>query len=425
MTLGVRVTALALAAGMTLTAPTGPATAAPTTGATTTATAAATGNARISLHRWVGSDLEAGKHRGTVLRKGTLRIGSPTGSEQVSDPFGKRKTQAYDRARWISPWQKTGFAATNLVPSWAAKVRKKTLIRVEVRVADGATKGSWDEVALWGFAAKGVRPHSGTSQPDDLANLATDTVRANHGSFSRWKVRVTLLRPQGTKRSPRISAVSGVAADRSTVTRTTSRTSMKKTVRLSLPSYSQMVHKGHHPEWGGGGEAWCSPTSMAMIVQHFGKGPNAKALRFEKGVDPRVDHAARHTYDHRYRGTGNWPFTTAYAGNYGLDAFVTRLRSLRDAEKLIKRGVPLVASVKFGRGQLTGAPISSTNGHLIVISGFTKAGKVIVHDPAAPSNSSVQRTYDRAQFERAWLGGSGGITYVVRPTAVPQTNKRF
>ncbi|WP_110208340.1 C39 family peptidase [Nocardioides daejeonensis] len=417
MTLGARLPALAFAGVLTV-APLAPVGGTP-------ALAANAGDAQVHQQRWVGDQLSVGKHRGTELRKGTLRIATPSGTEKVPDPFGKHPARSYDRARWVSPWAQTGFAATNLVPSWNAKARGKTLIRVEIRVASGSSKGSWDEVALWGFTPSGVRPHSGTSQPDDLARLATDTVLANSGrTFDRWRMRVTLLRPTGTQRTPSIASLGAVAADRTTVSKPVSRTTMKKNEQLDLPSYSQMVHAGHHPEWGGGGEAWCSPTSMAMVVAGFGRGPKASALTWEKGTDPRVDHAARHTYDHRYRGTGNWPFTTAYAGNYGLDAFVTRLRDLRDAEKIVRKGIPVVVSIKFGRGELDGAPISSTNGHLLVISGFTATGQVLVHDPAGRTNAAVRRTYDRAQFERAWLGGSGGIAYLVHPTDLPLP-KRF
>ena len=92
-----------------------------------------------------------------------------------------------------------------------------------------------------------------------------------------------------------------------------------------------------------------------------------------------------------------------------------RLSSLRDAEAFIKAGIPLVASIAYAKGALTGAPISSTPGHLLVITGFTKDGKVVANDPAASSSSSVRRVYSRSQFEKAWLGGSGGIVYVIRP----------
>lgn len=177
-----------------------------------------------------------------------------------------------------------------------------------------------------------------------------------------------------------------------------------------------MIHQGEFKQWGGGGEAWCSPTSTAMVLRYFKASPEPAEYTWSKYPDSFVDHAARYTYDHRYEGTGNWPFNTAYAAQQGMDAFVTRLSHLGDAEAFIKAGIPLVASIAFAKGKLTGAPISSTPGHLLVITGFAKDGRVIVNDPAASQNSTVRRVYSRSQFEKAWLGGSGGIVYVIRPT---------
>jgi hypothetical protein len=54
-----------------------------------------------------------------------------------------------------------------------------------------------------------------------------------------------------------------------------------------------------------------------------------------------------------------------------------------------------------------------------VIAGFTGDGRVIVNDPASPDDASVEHVYDRAQFENAWIGGSGGIVYVDRPAGLP------
>jgi hypothetical protein len=42
-------------------------------------------------------------------------------------------------------------------------------------------------------------------------------------------------------------------------------------------------------------------------------------------------------------------------------------------------------------------------------------GNVITNDPAATTNSQVRKTYARADFERVWLRGSGGIVYVIYP----------
>jgi hypothetical protein len=104
------------------------------------------------------------------------------------------------------------------------------------------------------------------------------------------------------------------------------------------------------------------------------------------------------------------------------------LGSLRGVERFIRAGIPVVTSITFGRGQLSGAPISATNGHLVVVVGFTAKGDVVVNDPAARSRAGVRRTYARGQFENAWLQrypsggslrGSGGLAYVIRDRAHP------
>ncbi len=84
-------------------------------------------------------------------------------------------------------------------------------------------------------------------------------------------------------------------------------------------------------------------------------------------------------------------------------------------------GVPVIMSLAWGKGDLTGADIESTNGHLIVLVGFDSSGNPIVNDPAAPSNESVQRTYLRSEFEPLWLEASSGTVYLIYPagTTVP------
>jgi len=190
---------------------------------------------------------------------------------------------------------------------------------------------------------------------------------------------------------------------------------------LNVPRYSQMIHRGEYPQYGGGGEAWCSPTALSMLLGYYGALPSASNYAWVKNsyADPWVDHVARVVYDYGYEGAGNWAFNTAYAANLTTDAFVTRLKNLREAERFIAVGIPLAASISFARGQLNGAPISSTRGHLVVIAGFTRTGDVVVNDPAASGNSTVRRTYDRGQFEKAWLRRSSGTVYVVRDAAHP------
>jgi hypothetical protein len=195
-------------------------------------------------------------------------------------------------------------------------------------------------------------------------------------------------------------------------------------IELPVPRYSQEIHAGEYPQFDGGGEAWCSPTSTSMIVAYWNGGPApadyAYVLQdYPNVVDPWVDFAAARTYDYHYQGAGNWPFNTAYASERGLVGDVTQLHNLAEAEPFIQARIPLVASVAWNSNKLDGG-IKSTNGHLLVIEGFSADGtKVIVNDPASDTNAQVKHFYDREQFERAWIPASGGIVYLIRPAGWP------
>ncbi len=210
----------------------------------------------------------------------------------------------------------------------------------------------------------------------------------------------------------------------------TSTTTMRQTVDLPVPQYSQETHHGEYARFGGGGEAWCSPTSTEMIVEYWNRGPTQQQIDslppnkvFDQHgrKDGSVDWAAIHTYDANYDGTGNWPFNTAYAAHYGLDGSVRQYDSLVPLEYWVKRGVPAVVSIAWDNKSnnphlhLDGADIDSTGGHLIVVRGFTADGDVIANDPASPDNSAVRHVYQRKQFEFLWLHASAGVVYLIKP----------
>ena len=83
-----------------------------------------------------------------------------------------------------------------------------------------------------------------------------------------------------------------------------------------------------------------------------------------------------------------------------------------------------MVSVAYPDGALRGAPTRGTDGHLLVVCGFTDTGDVVVNDPAAPTERSVRRTYARSELERAWLDGSGGLVYVMHDDAHPLPLRR-
>ncbi|MDN5894989.1 MAG: peptidase C39 family protein [Nocardioides sp.] len=386
------------------------------------------GPRRTRTNRWTSNaDLARGTNGGVKVGHGALRIRRPKGTRTVPDPFGAKGNRRFEWSRWTAPWQNTGFNATNLIASWNARTPGRTFVRIEARTRTGRTTSSWDKIADWGTSVSAIHRTSGSAQTDDLNKLQTDTLVSSGAPIRGYQLRVTLFRPSGRSISPSLRSVGAVAATYTTRTQPVSKTTMRKNTALPVPRFSQMIHTGHYPQWGDGGQAWCSPTSTAMVLRHFHRGPRPAAYAWTHETYGEVDYAARFTYDHRYEGNGNWPFNTAYAGHFGMDAYVTRLRNLRDAERFIRAGIPVVISLAFDKGELDGAPINSTNGHLMVIVGFRKNGDVVANDPAAPKNSTVRRVYKRAQLEKAWLGASGGVTYVIHPPgkALPKKTNRW
>lgn len=362
---------------------------------------------QVQLTSWSSyHDLKAGQRRGLKLGRGQVTLQDPRPRTVAG--------RSWDAGTWTSPWADQAFGATQVIPSWEATTPGRSMVRVEVRgrTADGTT-GSWDTMADWSTGNRPVPRTTYSGQADDLGSVDVDTWVASTPVTS-WQVRVTLLRPRGGGQAVSLERVGAVASVDASTPRPTSQPGPAAGTVLPVPTLSQMVHTGHYPQWGGGGEAWCSATSTAMVLSYYGVAPAPTGIT-PGHADAVVDQTAKMVYDHGYDGTGNWAFNTAYASTLVTgDSYVTRLRDLREAEDYIAAGVPLVVSVAFAKGQLSGAPISASNGHLLVIVGFEADGDVVANDPAGANDAEVRRVYDRAQLERVWIAASGGTAYVIR-----------
>ncbi|QFP77900.1 peptidase C39 family protein [Deinococcus sp. AJ005] len=277
-------------------------------------------------------------------------------------------------------------AFDELVPSWNAVTPGAGSVSVEVRAQTGAAWSRWYSFGTWS-STEGRSSLNG--QKDSAGQVMTDTLRLTKKATA-YQYRVT-LRGEGTtlrllafntSDRARQSAGLGTISDRAAWGKVN-----------DVPQRSQMIY----PD---GGEVWCSPTSVSMILA-------------ARGVDVTVPQAAKATYDRAYDGTGNWSFNAAYAGALGMRAYVTRLPSLAAAEKFTGAGLPIAVSLGWKKGELPGAAIATSSGHLMVLIGFDKAGNPVLNDPAAPSNETVRRTYPRAAFEKLWLSHSGGLSYVI------------
>ncbi|MEV0383859.1 C39 family peptidase [Nonomuraea sp. NPDC050643] len=349
-----------------------------------------------------GSELERGPGPALVPAHASEHV-----SEHVSEQAGP--------GVWTGEERLIGFAATQIVPSWTARTPPGSWIEIALRAR--TTQGDltkWYVMGRW--SEHGDPRTSVPGQGDEDGDVAVDTFVARRPVVA-YQVRVTRY-GEGAR-------VTGLGVMASALPRTPVVASAAVTaepVELAVPRHSQHAHAGHHPRYDGGGANWCSPASVAMVLGFWGRGPAPGELGWVGDGDPApgVDHAAAGAYDDSYQGTGNWPFNVAYAGRYDLAGFVTRLRSAAELESFVRAGIPVITSLSFKERELPGS-CYTTNGHILVVIGFTAGGDVVVNDPAAPCDAEVRRVYPRAAFEHVWLrsSGSGGIVYVLHPPEIP------
>ncbi len=309
----------------------------------------------------------------------------------------------------LNPNVKTGTLETppisaaafdTAIVSWNVITPTGTFVKLEVRARIGARWTSYYPLALWSSDLR-MGAHSYAREESANANggVSTDTLKLKR-TATALQVRVRLeTKTPGSR--PSLTALATVTSD-SKRHFTPDPTPSDRTAwgrELNVPVRSQMIY----PD---GGEVWCSPTSVTMILEYWG-------LQLGSPLADTVPIAAQRVWDTVYSGSGNWPFNTAYAASKGLKAYVSRLGSLAQAEVFIQRGVPLALSIAWGAGELDGAHIAKSGGHLVVLRGFTKTGDPIINDPAASADAGVRTIYKRAQFERAWVRHSGGVVYVI------------
>nr|WP_063836955.1 C39 family peptidase [Phaeacidiphilus oryzae] len=355
----------------------------------------------------------------------------------IRRPDGTAKAEGgeWEYQRYTLPHHRPPLAATQLIASWNADTPTGTWIEVRLR-ADYPSGGRspWYTMGRWARTDADIRRTSVTGQGDGRSRVSTDVLElaapSGHERLTGYQLQLVLYRRPGLAVSPRVRRAAVCASavpDRFEVPAGAPGLG-GRAVELALPRYSQELHRGEYPEYDGGGEAWCSPSSTEMAVEYWGCRPTPAELAWVRPdyADPQVDHAARSVYDAAYRGCGNWPFNAAYAASYGLNAAVTRLHSLNDVERLVDAGIPVITSQSFRAAELDGSGYD-TAGHLMAVAGFTADGDVVAHDPAAPDDPAVRRVYRRRQFETVWLRtlrhradgslgtGSGGVVYLTWP----------
>ena len=277
--------------------------------------------------------------------------------------------------------------AVHVLPSFAPLTEAPVAFRFEVSAYAGGAWSPWVATATIGAADFAALPPAAppltcdvdvfrVASPADAIRLR---VRARAADGARWMVA--------------LSAADDAAADL--------RVAAGAPVRLEVPALSQLEADATL------GARICSPTSVAMVLGYWRRPASATTVAAE------VFHSALDIY-------GVWPAAIRAAASRGVAGYLLRFPDWDAARWCLQRGLPIVASVRYAAGELTGAAVAATPGHLVVVVGL-EGEMVLVNDPAAPTAAGVPRRYRADEFGAVWLA-RGGVGYVffdpARPSAL-------
>lgn len=303
----------------------------------------------------------------------------PTCRRPIESP-GPVIREGDDAVVELGPWRPR-TAARHFVPAFSVLGTLAYAFRFELSAATAHGWSPWVATATVGSADFfPLAPAGGIESQIDLWTTE-EAVRE-----VRLRLRVRTLGPEAILDQPwlvTLSACDGVK-DGPTPAPT-------RSARLSVPALSQM---GADPALAA---RICSPTSVAMVLAYHGAGVSPEGLAAE------MFHPALDIY-------GVWPAAVSAASRHGVLGYLLRFPDWDAAAWCLDHGLPIVASVRYEAGELTGAAIGATKGHLVVLTGYD-GDDVLVNDPAAPIAAVVPRRYRRAELESVWLARAG-VGYV-------------
>lgn len=292
--------------------------------------------------------------------------------------------------------------ALHFVPSFAVHTATPFSVRIELSVRVGGAWSSWVAGVSLGSASFEPLPSAGSLAVDVDVFRAPGPVEA-----ARLRLRLRAVDPQSVLTAPWLLALStspsaGPARQEPRPPEARPRPDGPG-VRLAVPARSQMEAQAAIAP------RICSPTCVAMLLDFWRRPASLEALAaeiFHPGVD---------LY-------GIWPSAVMAAGRRGLAGYLLRFPDWAAAQWCLARGLPIIASIRYGAGELTGAATAATPGHLIVLTGWD-GDDVLVNDPAAPTVASVGRRYRLAELARVWLERTA-VGYVLFPPDAGSTPRQ-
>ena len=304
----------------------------------------------------------------------------------------------------LSPKIKSHIPWNELIVSWNADAPAGTFVKLEASAIASGHQIKFYTVADWSPDNKIFPRTSVRGQKDADGDVDTDTLILNQPADAA-QIRVTLGGTNGAMPKLKFLGLSFANTKIPVAMRRPNRAAWGKII--STPEHSQ---HGYPNEKG-----WCSPTSLSMALSRWAEVLNRPEMNLT------VPEVAEKVYDADFRGTGNWPFNTAFAGGFdGMKSYVTRLDDISEVEDWIAAGIPVILSARWD-WLLPGRPLDR-DGHLIVCIGFTENGDVVINDPATrlEKGESVRRIYKRADVIHSWTKSHNAV-YLVYPvgTKIP------
>ena len=297
---------------------------------------------------------------------------------------------------WTSAEVKTDLPFTELLPSWNPDCPPDTGLRLDVRTRD-ARSGQWSP---WFYLGSWGRPSAKETRvtANDFGRVHIDWLDLRRPADA-YQARVTFNafnlddRVNPSLRRLTVSH-SGVVRDHApSDPNDVQRAGGASAYDIPVPFRAQgLAAKPLRPQI-------CSPTSVSMVMQYL-------------GLDRPTEENALAMYDIENDMFGNWGRAVAWAGQNGFDAWLTRFRNAEQIRATLATGQPIIASIRYKKGEAPSFIMKETKGHLLVIRGVTADGDYIVNDPASKDkgNGAIYKADD---MTRAWLN-HGGVGYIIR-----------
>lgn len=294
----------------------------------------------------------------------------------------EKKTQTF-------VWEETGVKPFHeLIVSWDAErpLNGSYLIQVSVLTSEWSP---WLDYAFWGPRHQYTFKSSLVDAHVQVYQDAIEVLENNKGHGFRVRI---VANENASLEGFRALHVSAMDRDHDNFSMMAPE---NVSVQLKVNGLSQMALPDER------NSRLCSPTSTTATINFLSGCFKVSPIEFANSV-----------VDSSFDIYGNWILNTAQASHLlgkPWHCFVTRLTSFNEIAEQLKKGYPVVVSVK---GPLEGGALPYAGGHLLVVTGYdSEKGQVFCMDPAFPSDDLTNVNYDVNDFLMAWSRRKG-LAYI-------------